>query len=80
MSIIEGHRRRRVFAMVQDESKRSAAEFIGEARPVTFDAVPAANSGKGLPHTRMPIKDSAPGVEAKRLDVVCAHTSLSPFE
>lgn len=80
MSIVERHRRWRALAVIHDQFERSATEFIGEARPITLDAVPVADRGKGRPHARMPVKNRAPGVEAQRLDVGCVHEILTPSD
>ena len=79
MGVIERHRGRCVFAMVHDQFEGAAAEFVGKLRPVAVDAVPRANRGKRRPHPGRTIKNSAAGIETKRLDIAHAHDIIPPF-
>ena len=79
MGVVERHRGRRVFTVVQDQLEGATAEFVGELGPVALDTVPRANRGKRRPHTGMPVKNGAPGIETKRPDIAHAHDVILPF-
>jgi hypothetical protein len=41
--------------------------------------MPRTNRGQRRPHTRMPVKNSAAGIETKRPDIAHAHDVIPPF-
>src|ERR1700733_8452976 len=78
MRIIERHRSRRVLATVHNEFEGTTAVFVRELRPVALHTMPRTNRGQRRPHTRMPVKNSAAGIETKRLDIAHAHDVAPP--
>src|SRR5271154_4005994 len=80
MRIVERHRGRRMLAMVHDQLEGAPAEFVGEPGPVALHTMPRTNRGQRRPHTRMPVKNSAAGIETKRLDVAHTHDVIPPSQ
>src|SRR5271156_4836030 len=79
MRVIERDRSRPVFTVVHDQFEGAAAEFVVKPGPVALDPVPGANRGERRAHAGMPVKNRAPGIEAKRPDIAHVHDVTPPW-